>query len=166
MAYKKSGNKGYATEPLLIIIVLVAIAVAGWYVWQLQKSGDANRNTTTSESSESSGEERREPAVELSGTFSGVANKTGSGSVSLVKNSDDSYTVRLEEDFKVQNGPALYVSFGNNGDVDHDTLFAELESFEGRQEYNVPSTIDVSKFKQVIIYCKEFSVAFSIADLQ
>lgn len=105
------------------------------------------------------------PAQERRGAFAGAAPKTGSGSVTLVINSDGKQVLRLEDDFKVQDGPDLYVAFGNNGTVDQATLFSKLNATEGKQEYEVPATIDPAKYGQVIIYCKEFAVNFSVASL-
>jgi hypothetical protein len=100
-----------------------------------------------------------------SGTFKYAPPKTGSGNVSLIKNADNTVTLRLEDDFLVQEGPALYVGFANGGTIAQETLFAELKAFKGKQEYTVPQSINLDSYDQVMIYCKEFAVPFSIATL-
>lgn len=167
MSKKITNNQqGFGVMLVVIVIAVLAVGGVGWYVWQAQDKDTASKTQPSQNQSSQTTQASETPKIEKMGIFTGKPPKTGSGSVSLIKNTDDTYTVRLEDDFKVQNGPALFVGFGNNGSVDHDTLFAELKAFDSKQEYMVPDTIDVAKFSQVIIYCKEFSVAFSVADLQ
>lgn len=151
-----------AIEIVVIIAILVAIAGIAWYVFQ----GQASTSQSDSETSSSSISVSPTPTVEKAGTFTGVAPKTGSGSVSLVKKVDGSYVVQLEDDFIVQEGPALFVGFANDGQVVESTLFTELNSFTGKQEYAVPASIDPTQYSQVMIWCKEFQTAFSVATLQ
>lgn len=170
----QKNENGFSAWLILILIIVVAVVgSAGWLVRNSQNVEDARQSVSTEPEVSNNDANKSETdigtedntIVAKKGVFMGVAPKTGSGSISLARNADGSYAVRLEDDFKVQNGPALYVSFANNGQVDHNTLFAELKAFDGKQEYYVPSNIDVSRYGQVMIYCKEFSVVFSIADL-
>lgn len=137
----------------------------GVVVWQTRDSNESP-STQSSNTPEASSNNEPTTTADRAGTFSGVAPKSGVGSVTLAQNAEGNYVVRLGNDFTVQEGPDLYVSFGNNDEVDHETLFSTLNTFSGAQEYIVPDTIDVSKYDQVIIYCKEFSVVFSVAPLQ
>lgn len=164
MTYQRLNGKGFSVIGGLFIVLVISLVVGvGWQVWQAQ---DEDSPADPQELSQTVETEQSDQSVERTGTFSGVGAKTGSGSVSLLKVSDIAYSVRLEDDFSVQNGPDLFVGFGNDGEVDKDTLFTELTAFDGEQEYPVPSNIDVASYSQVFIYCKEFTVVFSVAELQ
>lgn len=160
----KSQNGFGALQLILVLISVSLIGAAGLYVWQSQDK--STNNNSVNQPSGQTAQEQKEAVVVKSGTFTGLPPKTGSGSVGLVKNPDGTNTIRLNQDFKVQKGPALYVSFGSDGKVDHEAIFAELKGLEGQQDYVVPNNIDVSKYGQVFIYCKEFSVPFSVATLE
>jgi hypothetical protein len=40
-----------------------------------------------------------------------------------------------------------------------------LHAFKGSQKYAVPAGVDLSKYPSVVIWCREFSVLISPADL-
>lgn len=86
--------------------------------------------------------------------------------------SDGTFVLRLEE-FKVTNGPDLYVYLSGHpgprsGSQVHEggaLEVARLKGNIGNQNYALPPNVDLSKFKSVVIYCKQFSVVFSTAKL-
>jgi hypothetical protein len=162
---KQRSNGGFSK--VLVIVGVVAVIAAGglgWVAYGTSNSKDMAAETSAmSQPAAQSDQAKPEPVKDLAGSFTGVAPKTGSGRVTL---SQEKAMITLGEDFKVQDGPALYVGFGNDGTVDQATLFAPLKATEGKQEYQVPDTIELAKYDQVFIYCKEFSTAFSVATLQ
>src|SRR5262245_22116515 len=81
--------------------------------------------------------------------------------------------VFLEPDFEVGPGPAFHVylvpkaSIRASGDlkgVQHVDL-GGLRSFKGSQRYPVPPGINLEDYASVIIWCEQFSVLISPADL-
>jgi|GEM_PF-6732568 len=104
------------------------------------------------------------PVIERTGQFRGAPGKQVSGGVSLVR-SDGKYYLRLESSFTTTPAPDLYVGFGNGDTVDTNTLFARLKATNGGQNYEIPSSIDVTQFNQAFIYCKIFVQTYGIADL-
>ncbi len=42
---------------------------------------------------------------------------------------------------------------------------ARLKGNVGSQNYDLPADVDLSRFRSVVIYCKQFSVVFSSAEL-
>src|SRR3954453_1053070 len=83
-------------------------------------------------------------------------------------------TVFLEPDFEVGPGPAFHVylvpktSIRASGDlkgVKHVDL-GGLRSFKGSQVYPIPPGIDITDYASVIIWCEQFSVLISPADLR
>jgi hypothetical protein len=109
---------------------------------------------------------------EQSGLFYNVVH-TGSGTVQLLKQTNGSYIVRLEN-FQVENGPKLelYLSKAvkpNSSAAVSSAGFinlGDLKSTNGSQNYVVPVGTDVSQFKSVVIWCTTFSVNFISAPLE
>jgi electron transfer DM13 len=92
----------------------------------------------------------------------------GKGSVAVRQDS-----VYLQPDFEVGPGPKYHVylvpkaSIRTNGDVRGQAFvdLGRLRSFNGSQRYSIPAGVDLSKYESVIIWCEQFSVLISPADL-
>jgi hypothetical protein len=115
----------------------------------------------------------RERAVVASGTFI-HANPSdpvhwGRGSVTVRPDS-----VFLHDDFEVGPGPKFHVYLVPKGMIRtssdlKDQMFVDLgrlRAFKGSQRYAIPAGVDLSKFQSVIIWCEQFSVLISPADLK
>ncbi len=176
MAKKKSSKKKYLSY-LAIAVGIVFIVLVVWAV-RVRNTNTAvneslsdigNTSATTTPVAEDPDETNEHAsssiAITKKGTFKSFPGESASGTASLVQQ-DSKFYVRLEEDFHTDNGPDLYVGFGNNDRADETTLFAKLKANNGGQNYEVPSSIDTSKYSQVFIYCKRFSTPFGAATLQ
>ena len=92
----------------------------------------------------------------------------GKGRVSVYER-----TVFLEGDFEVGPGPKYHVylvpkdKVRSEEDVKSVTPvdLGRLRAFEGSQRYPVPDNIKLDAYKSVIIWCEQFSVLISPADL-
>ena len=93
----------------------------------------------------------------------------GKGKVSVYER-----TVFLHDDFEVGPGPKYHVylvpqeRIRSSGDVS-DTMFVDLgqlRSFSGSQKFPIPAGVDLSKYPSVVIWCEQFSVLISPADLK
>lgn len=93
----------------------------------------------------------------------------GKGKVSIYKK-----TVFLHEDFEVGPGPDFHVylvpkvKVRASADV-ADTMYVDLgrlRSFKGSQKYPIPAGLDLNKFETVVVWCQQFSVLISPADLK
>lgn len=93
----------------------------------------------------------------------------GSGKVEVY---DD--LVFLDSDFEVGPGPAFHVylvpkvEVREPADVE-DTMFIDLgklRAFKGSQKYAIPAGVDLKDFPSVVIWCAQFGVLISPADLQ
>jgi hypothetical protein len=93
---------------------------------------------------------------------------TGKGDVSVY-----SRTVFLGENFEVGPGPDFHVylvpkaDIGSSSDV-ADTMYVDLgrlRAFKGSQNYAIPAGVDLKKFPSVVIWCQQFSVLISPANL-
>lgn len=92
----------------------------------------------------------------------------GKGAVSVYPN-----TVFLGEDFEVGPGPDFHVylvpkeNIRSSSDVT-DTMYVDLgrvRAFKGSQNYAIPAGVDLEKYPSVVIWCQQFSVLISPADL-
>lgn len=93
---------------------------------------------------------------------------TGKGKVSVYPE-----TVFLGEDFEVGPGPDFHVYLVPKADIRSssdvvDTMFVDLgrlRAFKGSQKYPIPAGVDLKNFPSVVIWCQQFSVLISPADL-
>lgn len=92
----------------------------------------------------------------------------GRGKVGVFKSA-----VFLEPDFEVGPGPKYHVYLvpkaGVRREADvKDASFVDLgrlRSFKGSQRYAVPADVDLAKYQSVVIWCEQFGVLISPADL-
>lgn len=108
-------------------------------------------------------EQQNSPKTVNKGDFKGLRGHNASGTASVIASGGKNF-VRLEN-FSVTNGPDLFVAFGNGGSVDEGAILERLKANNGDQNYEIPASIDLSKYSQVFIYCKAFAYPFGVADL-
>jgi hypothetical protein len=93
----------------------------------------------------------------------------GKGRVSVYEG-----VVFLHDDFEVGPGPAFHVYLVPSANVRDagqvtGTMFVDLgglRAFKGSQNYRIPPGVDLAKFPSVVIWCEQFSVLISPADLK
>jgi hypothetical protein len=104
----------------------------------------------------------------VSGSFSGRgAGHEVSGTALLGKTADGKNILRFEN-FKSTNGPDLVVYLVNESDPSKITgglELGKLKATEGNLNYELDPSLDLSRYKSVVIYCKAFSVFFGVASL-
>jgi hypothetical protein len=92
----------------------------------------------------------------------------GRGTVAVYAN-----VVYLDMDFEVGPGPAFHVylvpkaEVRRSSDVDG-TMFVDLgklRAFKGGQKYAIPAGVDLKAYPSVVIWCAQFGVLISPADL-
>ena len=92
----------------------------------------------------------------------------GKGNVAVYEN-----LVRLDDTFEVGPGPKFHVYLVPLDDVTPDTDVAKsmyvdlgrLRAFKGSQNFPIPSGLDLTKYKNVVIWCEHFGVLISPAKL-
>ena len=93
----------------------------------------------------------------------------GRGAVTVRRDS-----VFLEADFEVGPGPKYHVFLMPNSNIRTTAavkgqMFVDLgrlRSFKGSQRFSIPPGVDISKYASIIIWCEQFSVLISPADLR
>lgn len=110
-----------------------------------------------------------EPSVIQTGQFVDADSfHTGSGDALIIETGPGVYTLRVEN-FSVRNGPDLfvYLSTDPSGEsVDEALNLGELKATGGAFNYDIPPEIDVSTVKSAVVWCRQFSVLFTHAELQ
>ena len=102
-------------------------------------------------------------SMTLSGTFSSDDHPT-SGTIEVFDNGTEQ-TISFKN-FKGDNGPDLRVYLSSDlGDGDIVDL-GKLTAVSGDFSYKTASSTDLAKYKNVLIWCEDFSVLFGHAVLQ
>jgi Electron transfer DM13 len=103
----------------------------------------------------------------LSGQFIGVGDgiHNAEGIAKQISLEDGRQFVRFEN-FKVTNGPDLFVYLATDISASDIVDLGKLKANNGNQNYQIPSGTDLSKYNTVVIWCKAFSVLFGSAELK
>lgn len=110
----------------------------------------------------------------VSGSFTQVDSlHAGEGTAAIYRGEDGALLLRLEN-FSVTNGPDLFVALSGHpaprsSAEAHSDGYLEvdrLKASQGGQNYSLPTDLDLSQYRSVLIYCRAFSVVFSTAELQ
>ena len=154
---------------LIIVGIIVVVGIAVWLASPLFYSREVNESLEdiVGEMKVVTIEEKKTEGAAMAvivrqGVFEGLAGHNGSGKATLIK-AGDKYYVRFEDDFRVTNGPDLYVDLGRSGERDGSARLGRLKGSAGGQNYEVPAGIDVSQYDEVWIWCRAFSVPFAKA---
>ncbi|MHA7647997.1 DM13 domain-containing protein [Nitrosopumilus sp. S4] len=108
----------------------------------------------------------KEIPITYSGTFVGVGDgiHDAQGNTYTIPLEDGSTVLRLEN-FESTNGPDLYVYLSTDENASEFVNLGELKANRGSQNYNIPDGTDLSKYSNVLIWCKTFGVLFGSAEL-
>ncbi|HEY4475510.1 MAG TPA: DM13 domain-containing protein [Candidatus Paceibacterota bacterium] len=151
-----------------IIISLLAIGVLGVAYWLISPLfiKTVSDEKITDLPGVSPGTISAEPAIVSRGEFTdGESGHHAKGEALLLKLADGGYAVRFEDGFEITNGPDLFVYLGKDGEYDKNANLGGLKGSVGGQNYLIPSEIDISKYNEVWIWCRAFSVKFGSARL-
>jgi hypothetical protein len=102
----------------------------------------------------------------LTGVFAGAGDGThnAEGVAKVIYLDAKSDVLRLE-DLKVTNGPDLYVYLATDKQASDFVDLGKLKANNGNQNYDIPEGTDLSKYNNVLVWCKQFTVLFGSAEL-
>ncbi len=103
-------------------------------------------------------------AQSITGTFEGRSDHEVRGTVTI-EPAGDHYQVVLGEDFFLDGAPDPKLAFGQDG-IAEDTIFEPLKQNTGSQTYDLPASIDPTKYNEFYIWCEQFSVPLGLASIQ
>jgi Electron transfer DM13 len=109
----------------------------------------------------------QEQVPSLSGQFMGTGDgiHNAEGIAREISIEDGKQFIRLEN-FKVTNGPDLYVYLATDKSASDFVNLGKLKANNGNQNYEIPEGTDLTKYDTALIWCKSFSVLFGSADLK
>lgn len=155
----------------IITATLAIVIIAGWYAFRperlfISKTVNESLPAATNLASGSAA-----AATLLSGQFHSNAHETR-GTATIYRLADGSRVLRLT-DFETSNGPDVRVYLVAADDVtENETVtragFVELGPMKGNigdQNYDVPASVDLERYRSVTIWCRRFSVNFGTAPL-
>lgn len=102
----------------------------------------------------------------LAGTFVGAGDgfHNAEGVAKLIQVGDGTNILRLEN-LKATNGPDLYVYLSADKTASDFVSLGRLKGNMGNQNYEIPNGTDLTKYNNVLIWCRAFSVLFGSAQL-
>ncbi|MEK9194560.1 MAG: DM13 domain-containing protein [Patescibacteria group bacterium] len=151
------------TKKILIIIGIILVAGVGYWLISplfLERS----LNESLEEIVSSSSVQEKEPIVVFSGEFIGLAGHSAGGTAKVLR-VGEKYYVRFEDDFKITNGPDLFVYFGKDNQYVAEARIDGLKGSVGSQNYEVPRGISPENFNEIWVWCRAFAVPFGKASL-
>ena len=156
----------------IVSVSALLVAVAAWYAFRPER---LFINQTVSESfparSQAQAAEPTAPVPLATGRFHSNAHETR-GLATVYRLADGKRVLRMTE-FATSNGPDVHVYLVAAGDVQEDATvkragFVDLGSIKGNvgdQNYDVPTDLDLSKYRSATIWCRRFGVNFGTAPL-
>ncbi|MGC1131437.1 MAG: DM13 domain-containing protein [Nitrososphaeraceae archaeon] len=110
---------------------------------------------------------QQQPVSALSGQFMGAGDgiHNAEGIAKEITLEDGKKFIRFEN-FKVTNGPDLFVYLATDKSASDFVDIGSLKANNGNQNYEVPEETGLTKYDTVLIWCKAFSVLFGSADLK
>ena len=157
-----------------LILVAIVAAVGGWYAFRperlfVDQTVNESLGAVTQPSSATPTDSA--PRTLSTGDFHSNAHETR-GNASVIDVGGGRRVLRLTN-FATSNGPDVRVYLVAAADV-HDNAvvktagFIELGAMKGNigdQNYEIPATVDLTRYRTVTIWCKRFSVNFGSAPL-
>lgn len=152
---------------VIALVVLVVVGVGAWYAFRPERlfiNQRVNEQFPTASASNA-------PMKVAAGQFHSGAHET-KGTATIYQAADGKKTLRLTN-FETSNGPDVHVYLVAAADAkDNDTVknagFVDLGSMKGNigdQNYDVPASVDLAKYRAATIWCARFNVNFGTAPL-
>ncbi|MBI1968755.1 DM13 domain-containing protein [Candidatus Woesearchaeota archaeon] len=83
----------------------------------------------------------------------------------ILLESDGKRILRFE-DFETINGPDLFIYLSKDNSNKDFINLGEIKATKGNVNYDVDSSIDISQYNHVLVWCRAFKVLFSYAELK
>jgi len=164
---------------VLGIIVLLAGGIAGWALFRPERLWvDARVNESfpaaaspAAASPAAAGSPAPTAGVLATGSFHSVAHQSR-GTAAIHRLADGRRVLRFTN-FETSNGPDVHVYLVAAADASDSVTvtragFVELGELKGNigdQNYELPASVDLARYRAVTIWCKRFSVNFATAPL-
>jgi len=104
------------------------------------------------------------PSFAASGSFKGAKGHTTAGSVSVTEQGGK-LVITLGPNFSLDSAPDPYVSLGNGSRPVKGGTAGILTNLKGAGTYSVPATAITKTAREVVIWCRKYSVPLGVAKL-
>jgi Electron transfer DM13 len=160
------------------MVLLLAVGVLVWFQPQKllidQRVDEALPAAAAPASTEAGGPAtpatRSGPVTLAAGEFRSLGHAT-TGRASALELGGGRRVLRLD-DLRTSNGPDLFVYLsvapaGGARDAldDQAVSLGRLKANQGNQNYEIPATVDLRRYRSVVIWCRRFTYAFGAAPL-
>jgi hypothetical protein len=156
------------------VVGLVVVGGIGWYLFRpelLFVNQRVNESLSATAPTESGAMATPATSALFQGRFHSVAHET-KGTATVHRLADGKRVLRLT-DFVTSNGPDVRVYLVAASDAsDNEAVkkagfveLGKLKGNEGDQNYDIPSGLDLNRYRAVTIWCRRFSVNFATAPL-
>lgn len=105
------------------------------------------------------------PSMAAGGTFKGASGHKTSGSVTVTQRGGK-MVIRLRSNFSLDGAPDPYVTLGNGSRPVKGGTAGILAKNKGSGTYSVRATAATKAAKQVVIWCRKYSVPLGVARLK
>jgi hypothetical protein len=161
-------NQGDQIMSRRLSVVLAVVLIAGAAAWYAFRPERLFINQRVNEQFPTASAASNTLAT---GQFHSGAHET-KGTATVLQLADGKKTLRLTN-FETSNGPDVHVYLVAAADAkDNDTVkkagFVDLGSLKGNigdQNYDVPASVDLAKYRAATIWCARFNVNFGTAPL-
>jgi len=153
----------------ILVAVGLPILVAAWWAFRPEKLWINEKVNEPAPFASNT-----DPQPLYTGRLEGKAHQT-SGRATIYKTPDGKQYLRLT-DFTTSNGPDVHVVLARGDDkgLDHELVKGDLDIVElgllkgnqGDQNYDLPASIDLTRYNAVTIYCERFHAVFGVARLE
>ena len=158
----------------ILWLIVIVVVIAGWAAFRpelLFVNQTVNEGFPTTSTPQATQTASAEPTLLAAGAFHSNAHET-KGSASVYKLADGTRVLRFTN-FETSNGPDVNIYLVAATDVQKDATVKEagfvtlgpIKGNKGDQNYEIPTNVDLGKYKTVTVWCKRFSVNFGSAPL-
>jgi len=101
------------------------------------------------------------------GAFRGADGHAGSGTATVVRRAEGGRRLAFT-DFDVDGGidVRVYLVDGNGAEVSDHVELGRLKGERGDQQYTVPASVDLSRYRSVVLWCVPATVRIAVAPLR
>ncbi len=150
-------------SPFRVSVLLAAVLLTGWYLESLRGEERQETLVEASPASATRGDGPDRVTLVSEGSFEALEHN-GDGQAEVVKDGD-ALALQLR-DFETDAGPDLRVYLSTDASAADFVDLGKLKGNSGNQRYDIPAGTDTSKYKQILVWCRAFSVGFTAAKLK
>jgi len=143
-----------ATKILLVVAIVGGVAIAAYLIYPAFNVVEMDEATPI--------ETMTNATILAQGAFVPVEHEVA-GQALLI--SDGEKTILRFENFETINGPDLRIYLSTSTGIDDFIDLGPIQATKGNVNYELDPSIDTTKYKYVLVWCRAFGVLFSYAVL-